>query len=291
MSDEVTWWVDADGGITVLPVEWKARGRFMPKVEITSDGVPGRAGEVPRSARHGVREMVLPLFWTSASDTVLRTELRGLVDKMNPANDDGTPRFGRIRVQSVLGDVREVTCLYAGGLDLDEELDGSSGLDWQKIPLVFTAHDPYWYDASPVASPVWTVTDTPAFFPILPIYLTASELVVEEVVTNTGSVEAWPVWTIRGPGADIKLTNQTTRQYLQFRSSFSLGVGQYITIDTRPGVKAVALDDGTNLYDQLEAASSLWPLRKGDNAIRLEMSAVSATSSLQVSYWRRYLAP
>lgn len=291
MADEVVTWVDADGGLTVLPAEWKARGRFMPPVRIRSDAVPGQSGEIPREVRHGVREFVLPLFWKSADDEALRTELRDILDKMNPANDDGTPRFGKVRVQSPLGDVREITCLYSGGLELDEIVDDASGLDWQKIPLTFVAHDPYWYDLSPVSSPVWTVTDVPLFFPILPVYLAASELVVSETITNTGSVEAWPVWTIRGPGSGIILKNLTTGLDLSL-SGLTLADGQALTIDTRPGVKSVELSDGTDLYEELDAAASLWPLRKGDNTIRLEMSGVNATtSSLQVTYWRRYLAP
>jgi phage-related protein len=293
MSETVEW-IDADGvtltlsgpGVTTYQVDWGVSGRYMPKIEVQVDSIPGRAGGVLRGARHGVHEFVLPLSLAASTESSLRTLLRSLVDCMDPTRGQG-----RIRVTSPLGDQREITCAYAAGLEMEEKLGDSSGPGFQACPLAMVAYDPYWYDVSPVSSPVWTVTDAPTFFPILPIRLTASELVVDEVISNSGSVEAWPVWTIRGPGADILLTNQTTGQYLQFKSSFSLGDGQFVTIDTRPGVKAVTLDDGTNLYDQLEAASSLWPLRRGDNAVRLEMSAVTAVSSLQVSYWRRYLAP
>lgn len=283
---ETTEWFDADGASLALDVDWDVSGRFMPKIEAESDGIPGRAGAVLRQTRHGVREFVMGVWVQGVGDTGLRTALRSMVDRMDP-----TRGAGRIRVTSPLGDQREITCYYAAGLEMAERLGDASGPDFQRIPLAFTAYDPYWYDVSPVSSPVWTVTDAPSFFPFFPLRLTASELVVDEIITNGGSVEAWPVWTIRGPGAGAKLTNTTTGQYLYF-PALTLGAGQYITVDTRPGVKSVLLDDGTNLYPQLDTGSSLWPLQRGDNAIRLEMSGVSVTdSSLQVSYWRRYLSP
>ncbi|MFI7678568.1 phage distal tail protein [Actinophytocola sp. NPDC049390] len=288
---EVVSWVDADGEVTTLPVEWRARGRFMPKVIIQSDKVPGQAGSRPRQVRHDDHEFLLPLFWQAASDVALRTDLRDLIRKMNPANDDGTPRYGKVRVVSPVGDVREITCLYTAGLELDETVDDASGLTWQRAAVSFLAHDPYWYDASPVSSPVWTITDTPNFFPILPISLTASELVVAETITNAGDVQAWPVWTITGPGSLVKLSNLSTGQTLYF-PSLSLGIGQFLTIDTRPGVKSVLLNDGTNAYSLLEPTSALWPLRSGANQVRLEMSGVDATdSSLQVTYYQRFLSP
>lgn len=290
MSDEVVSWVDADGGVTVLPVEWKARGRFMTKVSVRSDKVPGQSGERPREVRHEAHEFLLPFFWTSVSDGALRTELRQLVDKMNPANDDNTPRYGKVRVQSPLGDVREINCLYTAGLEMDEDLDGSSGQTWQKMPVSFTAYDPYWYDPSPVGK-TFALTQVPKFFPIFPLRLTASQLAVDDTVVNNGSVVAWPVWTITGPGTGIKLVNTTTQQSLLFLASFALGAGEVLTVDTRPGAKTVLLQDGTDMFEQLDPVSSLWSFRKGANAIRLEMSAITVASSLTVNYYQRYLSP
>lgn len=291
MSDEVVSWVDADGGITVLPVEWDAHGRFMPQVIIDSDEVPGREGAVPRQARHGVHEFILPLWLTDSTPEALRTQLRTLVDVMNPVNDDDTVRLGKIQVQSVLGDVREIECAYASGLEMAEKINDSSGPTFQRVPISFTAFDPYWQDPSP-SSKTFTVTSVPKFFPIFPLHLTASQLVVDDVVVNAGSVKTWPVWTITGPGTDIVLTNLTTGQKLDF-GSHALGTGEVLTVDTRPGHKSATLQDGTSVYSWVDwTVSIMWPIGRGTSVVSLDMAGITVgVSSLQVSYQQRYLSP
>jgi hypothetical protein len=99
------------------------------------------------------------------------------------------------------------------------------------------------------------------------------------------------VWTVAGPGSLVKLVNNGNGQALYF-PAIALGSGETITIDTRPGVKAVLLNNGTNMYPLLDPTSALWPLLRGANSIRLEMSGVdSLASSLQVTYYQRYLSP
>ena len=285
MADEVTEWVDTDGNVTPLGIEWDARGRFMPKLKFDSEGVPGQPGERFREVRHDVREMLLPMRVTAASPEALHTELRAMVDRMDPTRGPG-----KIRVTSVLGDQREVECFYSAGLEMDEKIDDSSGPTWQTMAMSFTAFDPYWYDVSPNAR-TFSVTETPKFFPIFPLRLTSSEIVVDETVTVDGSVDTWPVWTISGPGSGIRLSNLTTGKFLYF-TTLTLTAGQTITIDTRPGAKTVLLDDGTNLFGQLFVYSSLWPLVRGVNQISLEMAgAAPGASELTLSYKQRYLTP
>ncbi len=135
------------------------------------------------------------------------------------------------------------------------------------------------------------VASTPSFFPIFPLRLTSSQIAVDSTVTNAGDVATWPVWTIKGPGTTITLRNLTTGENLIFLSTV-LGSGESIAIDTRPGLKTVTKQDGSNLFNDLDVTSSLWALPRGDSAIRLEMSGVDATaSSLQLNYRQRYLSP
>lgn len=285
-------WLDPDGvsltiggpSTTTYQVDWDAGGRFMPKIEAQVDQVPDQPGGLLRSTRHGVHEFVLPLSIAASTEADLRSILRSLVDRMDP-----TRGVGRIRVTSPVGDQREINCVYAAGLEVEEKTDVSGPL-LQKVPVAFAAYDPYWYDVSPI-SKVFTLTSVPNFFPIFPIRLTASQLVVDDTVLNGGSVETWPVWTVTGPGGQVKLTNTTTNQTLSL-PNINLTAGQVLTIDTRPGVKTVTLNDGTNMFGSIDhAVSSLWSLRRGANAIRLEMASINVASSLSVSYYQRYLSP
>lgn len=285
-------WIDADGtslvisgpGVTTYQVDMGVSGRYMPKPRVQADGVPGQPGGRLRRVDHDVREFVLPLSIAAASDAALRPLLRDLMQRMDPTRGEG-----KIRVTSPVGDQREITCLYAAGLEGDEK-DEVSGPGFQVFPVAWTAYDPYWYDVS-FTSKTFSVVTVANFFSIFPLKLTASQLVVDDTVTNNGDVETWPVWTITGPGTDINLKNLTTGQSLSFTAT--LGTGESLTVDTNPGVKSVTLDDGTNVYSSVDwTVSALWSLARGMNSIRLEMSGITAgVSGLQVSYKQRYLSP
>jgi len=70
----------------------------------------------------------------------------------------------------------------------------------------------------------------------------------------------------------------------------TLTAGETVTIDTTPGTRSVTKNDGTNLFGELSATSSLWALAKGSNAIQLEMSSATSSSSIAYSYERRWLS-
>lgn len=285
MSAEITEWIDPDGTITTLDVDWSATGRFMPEVNHEEDEVPGQPGARHRASRHKAHEFTLKLTVATPDEPSLRTALRQLVYAMDPTRGEGI-----IRVTSPIGDVREVGCYYTAGLDMQEQPE-MSGPGMQQAAVTFRAYDPYWRDTADSTGGPWGVGVTPTFFPILPLRLTASQIAVDATVINAGDKDAWPVWTITGPGATIALRNLTTGEDIVFAST-ALGLGESVYIDTRPGAKTVTKNDGTNLWPDLDATSSLWSLRPGDNAIRLEMSAATAgMSALQVNYRQRYLSP
>lgn len=283
---ETLEWIDADGGTTVLAVEWAVTGRFAPPPEYEEEGVPDQPGVRLRSVRHGPREFAIPVWIEGTSETDLRTKMRNLVAAMDPIRGDG-----RLRVTGPSGDQREVTCRYQAGLEMNETLGDTSGLTAQKAAIVFRAHDPYWYDVSATVAE-YTVGLSPTFFPFFPMRLTSSEVFAETSVTNAGDVEVWPVWVIKGPGQSINLRNLTTGKDLKLdaNTGVTLMSGETVTIDTRPGYKTVVKNDSTNLFDRVNTLSSLWPLRRGANALSLEMSGSSAASSITLTRKHRYLS-
>ncbi|MFI9817570.1 phage distal tail protein [Saccharothrix variisporea] len=281
MPGEVTEWIDADGTATTLEVEWDATGRGMPPIRFEEDRVPERAGSRLRAVRHDTREMTLPLWITGSSQSDLWTNLRALALKMDPTRGNG-----KIRVTSIAGDQREVTCRYAAGLELNERLGDTAGPLVQRAPVLFRVHDPYWYAVSDTTEP-FTVGTTATFFPFFPLRLSSSEVYATGSITNPGDVETWPVWTITGPGSAIVLRNLTTGKSLSL--STTLGAGESVVIDTREGVKTVTHSSGANLFSSLSATSSLWPLARGVNAFQIEMSAATTASLVSLAYRPRYL--
>lgn len=263
-----------------VEVEFGVEGRGMPPVESVIDVIPGQPGGRRRQTRFGVREVVLPLEVFGGSQSDLRGTLRSLARAFDPTRGDG-----RLVSTAPDGSVREIVCRYSSGMELVEDLDLLGNV--QRAGVVFSAVDPYWYDGAATA-----VTFGPtqaSFFPFFPLRLSASEVYADTEVDNEGDVESWPVWTIAGPGTSPVLRNLTTGKSLDL-TGVVLGRGETVEIDTRPGFKTVRRGDGTNLYPDLTATSSLWPLVEGHNSLRLELSATTAETSFALNFHRRWLS-
>jgi phage-related protein len=257
-------------------------GLFAPPASFIADEIPLQAGARVRSAKHQVREVDLPLFLQAADAPSLRTRVRTLLRALDPTRGDG-----KLRVTPVVGDERELTCRYAGGLELAETQE-LSGVNWVQAVATFRAWDPYW-----VSRLAQTVILTPGgstvpWFPFFPLALSNDTLVGGFTVTNAGDVEAWPVWTFTGPGVDPVLTNTTTGAVLTL--ALTLLATDTLTIDTRPGMKTVTLQDGTNLFGAVNTASAFWSLLPGDNALTVAYGSTTSASQVQLSYTARYLS-
>ena len=279
---EVIEWIDPDGGTTVLEVEWATRGRGLPPVVLRDEEVPGHPGTVLREVEHGPRELVLPVWLSATGEAELRERIRDLARAMDPRRGEG-----RLRVTGPAGDQRELRCRVTAGLELDEVLGDTAGSTVQRVPLVLRATDPYWYATSDTVTPDFEAGQAAGWFPFFPLRLASSEVFADRTVDNVGDVDAWPVWTVTGPGAGLALRNLTTGLALEL--DYSLGAGETVTIDTRLGVKSVTRGDGLNLFEHLSTTSALWPLAPGPNAIRVELNAVGPSSRVRLAWRPRYL--
>lgn len=289
---ETVTWYDPFGNATPLKIGLNSQlgdmvGRFMPPVTHIDDVLPFYPGGRHRITLVNEKDFTLPLNVINSSDSGRRTQLRNLVAAMDP-----TQGAGRISVLSPVGDTREIECYYVGGLDMDEN-PIKNGRFNQALYVTFRAFEPYWRDPSDTTQS-WTVGTPPSFFPIFPMRLSASSLVVNDSINNTGDVISWPVWQIFGPGGGangIVLTNTLTGQYIMFQTTV-LGASESITIDTRPGHKTVLKNDGTNLFPDLDTGSTLWPLQKGTNGLSLVLNnAATSKTAMSVNWRRKWLSP
>ena len=265
MTESISW-VDPDGGVTPLDVDWDLSERFAPPTFFEEEDILGREGALLRSTRHEPRDFTL-VFQVAADDRVaLRTALRDLVGKMDPHRGAGF-----IRNTAPDGQVRQIGCYVTDGLGLLEQ-PGDSGPQMQKISATFHAPLPYWLDLEDIAGDLppggWGVVQN---------------------VLNDGDVETWPVWRLAGPGNTISLENVTTGRKLTLSSS-SLGPGETLVIDTRPGRKSLTMAD-QNWYPKMTDASTLWPLAPGNNQVKVSMFETNSSSTASIAFQRRYLAP
>ena len=279
--------VAADGSVTNLRELPGVRalgdtGLDLPPVALVEDDVPQQPGSQLRAVNLRPREATIPFYLSQADELSLRTLLRTLARRFNPAAGDG-----KLRVTSVDGTVRELTCRYTEGLE-GSRVRGAAGAVWRRGALVFRAFDPLFYDTTPQSQTYTTgVQKTFLSSQFLPLALTSDVILGSQTVSNSGDVEAWPVWTVRGPATSVKLTNVRTGQVIDL--PITLTAAQTVVIDTRPFRKTVTRDDGTNLYGQLSTASVLWSLPTGDSTVMTELPGAAAGSFITLTYQRRWL--
>jgi hypothetical protein len=276
-------WVDPDSTATTLRVEVASEGRFAPPVRFVSDTSPLQPGSVVRSVRHDSRIVVLPVTVQGSDETDLRTQLRNLSYYLDPTRGQG-----QLQITGPDGVTRVTNAYLQSGMGLNETLDSTRGMTWQRASLEFLCEEPYFLDESPTSSTIAYNTTTATFFPFFPLRLSSSSVFGATSINNDGDVSTWPRWTITGPGSAIYIKNTTTGKTINL--DVTLAAGETVSIDTKPGVRTVTKNDGTNLFGLLSSSSSLWSLAKGTNAIQLEMSSADVGSSIGYSYERRWLS-
>lgn len=285
---EAVTWIGPDGVELELQPKWEASNRFAPPLEWEEDSVPGQPGMRFRSVRHGLKTFDQTIWITGTTESDLRTKMRQMVRAMDPSRGEGI-----LKVETPVGDERQIRCFYSGGLGLSETLGDDSGFLFQKAVLTFRAYSPYWEAIDPVAEQFYTSPDPLAGFlgnPFFPIQLSPSEIVVDEVINNPGDVAAWPVVTIQGPGGVIRINNRTTMK------TFSLGdyhiVNGVVVADFRPGQKTVIRQGDENLWAYVTSNSSMWSLAPGDNQIVVEMvDSTPGFSNVLFEFTPQYLSP
>jgi hypothetical protein len=234
------------------------------------------------------RDVDLPLHIRATTDTGLRTLTRTVRRAFDPRRGDG-----RLRVTTVDGLTRDLTCRYVGGW-LGDESQATYGMTWQTCLLTLRALDPYWYASSPTVA-LFAIEGTSTFFPLLPLELNVSSLTGENVVSNPGDVDAWPVWTLTGPASTITLENLTADPETSLELDTSavtgdtLDTAEQLTIDTRPGYKSVVGPGALNYYGTLAPGAQLWPLLAGTQTIRITITGATTATTLQLSFTPRYL--
>lgn len=291
-------WIDAAGGVHefteaegVIPGRYS--GAAMPPTRRVDTAVPGRAGVHRVAATYGPKPWALAVTFTGEAEQGVEEAIAAWASRFNVTLGEGTMR--RTRADGVTK--RILFCDYDAGMGIDQ----ASGI-WsegaQQAVLTFYAADPFWYDDEAMVES-FTTEATAAFFPI-PNPDTGSYMTIVEsgvfasaTVDNDGDVEAYPMWTISGPGESIVLTNHSTGQVLDLTADAGLVLadGDVLTIATRPGETTVELADGTNVAEYLTDPSRLWSLVKGQNVVEVAMSGADEDSAVSFSYRRGWLAP
>lgn len=270
-------------------------------------------GSFVTSRRHRARDLVIPLTLAADDTDELEPTIAAFAKALDPVIGPVT-----ILVTRSDGTQREITGYYTAGFD-GISIAHCEGAEAKAVVAVRCHEEPYWMDPAgdtvtvipppPVFSSGTTETnststntdsDTPVdgyvvgiafngdypFSAVIPFSGEAGGVVIT-TVDNQGDVAAWPVFTIEGPASAVQATNITTGEFWSWGAA--LDAGKVLTIDTRPGRRAVTLD-GTSKFGVLEDGSTLWALRPGSQTVAFRFDgATDGVSSYQVAWTERYL--
>ncbi len=275
-------WLDPGGVLRDLTRETSANlfvsrgsaGLGAPGVELVSEKLPSTAGAIHRYTQTKPLEIDLPLSVHAASFASLMATMAELREWFDTGDERRrTPGYLRItRPQD--GEERQIACLYAGGLEGDLN-EGSP--TWAPVVVSLVAPDPYWTDVTPTEA----VYDQ-------------SDVGVPVAIINSGDFDAYPIWTLAGPGSAWSITNTTTGKSfaLTADSGLTLVAGDELTIDTRPAGQRQNLqilsDDGVSMFSKVAAGGALWWLAPGSNTFIIAASGVTADTAIRLQWLPRY---
>lgn len=291
---ELMEWIDADGvhhaldGSAGIRTMAGRKGLTMVSVALIEDKSPQGRGTVLRQAQYKARDVDIPLLFEGATPDDVLDLIGEFAAVCDPRRGTGLLRYTRASGRS-----RELVAAYIDGLDGDDTVN-KLGPTWARTVATFRAPEPLWRDTSEtIVSLAIATGSTPTFFPLLPLYLTPSTIVVSTSVLNDGDAETYPVWSLTGPGDTIVLENQTTGE--QIVLGIVLAAGDALTIDTRPKPlrPGLAIYDGNGLsqFSTLDASSVLWTLPRGASQISVQMAGTTGASSVSMAFRRRWVAP
>jgi hypothetical protein len=161
--------------------------------------------------------------------------------------------------------------------------------DWQKVQLLFTANNPFWYSENEIMESFQGVEPLFSFpftmSPTNPIYL--GNVIPSKNATNDGQVEAPVVIEIKGACVNPSIKNETTQEFIAFKN-LTMTANDVLVIDTTFGKKKVELN-GVSVFHKLDFASTFFNLQIGDNSIEFKDETGSTQTTINFKYRNLYI--
>lgn len=280
--DGAAWdWMDIDGVFCTA-----MSGIGTPTPALGTLGLPS-GGAIPQSYIPQQRAITVGLF-ASQPDQAAFLALQDRLARALWTVRAGQPAPGTLSLQRPDGTVRQLDVYVTAGADQADDDATKSGLTWTTFALTLTALDPYWRDSDPTTL-TYAESTAAGIPPMPPIDLAPATVLGATAVDNSGDADAWPVWTITGPGTPV-ISNLTTGRVWSLKQA--LISTDVWTVNTAPDGQASVTDqDGNSQWAALaqSAPRDLWPLVPGTNRLDLALAGAEVGSKIQLSYTRRWL--
>jgi hypothetical protein len=161
--------------------------------------------------------------------------------------------------------------------------------DWQKVQLLYTANNPFWYSENEILETFQGVEPLFQFpftmSPTTPIIF--GNIIPSNFATNYGQVDAPIVIEIKGACVNPRIENETTGEFIGFKD-LTMNTNDVLVIDTTFGQKKVELN-GVNVFNKLDFASTFFNLQIGDNAIDFSDETGSTETTIHFIYRNLYI--
>lgn len=278
-GDGVFWdLTNLDARVLLMPGH---TGFDAPPTTAFVDGTPGLPGAAWQGSHDDARTISIPVYLEGSTRSEAVALRRALVSSVHH-----TRGLATVCVAEPDGYRRYLQCVYTGGAEGAEGTD-NAGLAWCVYTLLFAAYDnPYWFGDVVTPTP-WTVASPQAFFPLKPAVFTlsSSQVLGGTLIDNTGDVDAYPVWTLKGPATSLTLTLGSETVVV----NSTLSAGQTLIIDTDPRSQTITDGTGANRWADVASGFDLWALPPGVNAVTVTVGGGGAATQLSVAYQPRYL--
>jgi phage-related protein len=268
-----------------------AHGHHGMSRKYSSDPVPGMAGEELREEQIEIREIYMPIriHGTDAADR----------DENKQALRRSISRASfELWITNEQGETRVFYCRYGGGFDKIVD-DWTNSPTFINVPLTLICFDPYCYDlpGNEVTHTTEFTLPTQLFFDANPWFsspwrLSSGSVNREWTVYNDGDEDAYPVWTLAGPGRAPILKNLTTGK--SFALDYVLASNESITIDMTAwtvvatiGVGDAAVMTNARKY-MIRTMRDMWALQPGPNDLSIEMYGGEQGAQVEFSFLKRF---
>ena len=234
-----------------------------------------KAGSKFRRSRRGSRTIDMPISIFGEDRDETEAKLRRFARLLQ--DDESAPKL----VATYPGGERVYAEIhYSAGADPTYGTD-TDGLGYCRWPLVLWAPSPYWTDEAPISYSIESANQGRGLLPNLSqLQLSSSQTMGSVHIENTGDVEAFPVWQIRGPGDNFRATRFDGKSYYY---KVPIASGETITVDTVR--KTVTDQNGENKYINLDTAPKLFSIPSGGSDVSVVMENSSPGESLVSLYF------
>lgn len=304
--DGSEWTLTARGADVILGVNPALWGTAP--VNVASSERIGTPGSVFDGARHTARPLLLPLVISGD----IEKQIEALVRATDPLRGDVS-----IVVERADGTSRVIDARYVAGLDALVIANTHSSVI--RAALSFDALHPFWRSTTPTrvaVDPPPSVWDTGeptaydadlAYDAAIPYTgVAVGDLAYDDPIpydapvpyaglasesatmtlTNTGSVDAWPTFTVHGACGRVSAANLSTGK--SWRLPTPLASHQELVVVTRPGDASVRIG-GQLALSSLSDGADLWGLPPGESLVSFEFSDRDASSAFKVFFEQEFL--